>query len=127
MVITHATVINIDGSVIVVPAFIPAASRAFPAATVSYVIEPITDRRSQGRATPKLLDRATTPTSTATAGATVNIAAEDMVFFTVDEEIPSCFARFIALTRKNIDCAKTNAIIAPTIKKMIGLFTLKVI
>ena len=102
-VITHAIVIKIEGSVIVVPALIPAASSALPAATVSYVIEPMTERRSQGSATPRLFERATTPTSTAIAGAIVKTAAELIVFFTVCLDIPSSFALLQALTRKNTD------------------------
>ena len=67
-VITHRIVTYADGSVIVAPASSSRASRVFPAATVSYEREPMTESLSQGSAMPRLFERATTPTNIAIIG-----------------------------------------------------------
>ena len=94
---------KMEGSVTVVLASIPAAVSALPAATVSYVIEPITDSRSHGNASPSDLDNATTPTNMAMAGAMVNTAEDVTVDLTVTLLIPSCLARRSAFIKKNTE------------------------
>ena len=101
----------------------PNSVRDVPAATVSYVSEPTTESRSHGSAMPRLLLSEITPTRIATAGATVNTAAAEMVLRIVCLGIPSSLARATARHRKNTDCASTNKIMMATSTNKIGAFT----
>ena len=66
---------------------------ALAAAIVSYESEPTTERRSQGRATPRELESAMMVITMEIAGAIVKIAAVTIVFFIFDISIPIALAR----------------------------------
>src|SRR5699024_1091668 len=113
-VITHAIAVYTSGFVIVSDsAVIPRALAVVVAAGSSYVIAPITLRRSHGNGSPRNLDRVITPRRIDTAGANVKTAVEMMVFLICFMSIPSVFPLLYALTRKNTDCAITKMMTSP--------------
>ena len=104
-VITHAIVEKTVGSVISVesPPVPPNASMALVAAGTSYEIAPITVSLIHGRTVPSAPDKVSTVATIASAGATVKRALETTVFLREEDEMPSSFALFHALTMKKTD------------------------